>query len=272
MLGFNHLGKIGRLGNQMFQCAALVGISEYRKFDYCIPDHSEFSDYGGYQHHELQSCFKMSGFDGKYGEVDGDLVEVHQYHFCEELMEECPDDSTLVGYFESEKYFKHCEDKIRLNYQFKDNILEKCSEYGKDILKDKPVGIVVRRGDFLLPHHLDRHPVCSINYYEKALEIFKDRKFLIFSDDIPWCKEQEIFLNKDSFFVDSSEGIYKGHFDLCLLSMCDDFIIANSTFAWWGAWLSSNKEKKVVAPKKWFGKELEHLIIDDQIPDTWERI
>ena len=125
MIGFNHLGQIGRLGNQMFQCAGLMGIAEYRGFDYCIPDHSLYNDYGGYHYHELQSCFKMKKFENKYGFVDGDIVQLDQYHFCQELMDECPDNSTLIGYFESEKYFKHIENKVRENYEFLDFIVEK---------------------------------------------------------------------------------------------------------------------------------------------------
>ena len=54
--------------------------------------------------------------------------------------------------------------------------------------------------------------------------------------------------------------------------MCSDFIIANSTFSWWGAWLSSNKEKKVIAPQKWYGPELQHLTLKDQLPESWERV
>jgi hypothetical protein len=187
-------------------------------------------------------------------------------------MDECPDNVTLVGYFESEKYFKHCEKKVRENFQFKDEIVDKCLKYGEKILEKNPVAIVVRRGDFLSPHNINRHPVCDINYYERSLEFFKDRNILIFSDDIPWCKKQKIFSNENVFFVESSEGIYKGHFDLCLLSMCNDFIIANSTFAWWGAWLSSNEDKKVIAPSKWYGPELQHLILKDQLPENWERV
>ena len=58
-------------------------------------------------------------------------------------------------------------------------------------------------------------------------------------------------------------------YDLCLMSMCSDFIIANSSFSWWGAWLIDNPEKKVIAPKKWFGKQYDHYHMDDLIPETW---
>lgn len=272
MIGFNHLGQMGRLGNQMFQSAALIGIAEYRGYDYCIPDHSSNKNYGGYQQHELQGCFKLKHFENKYGYVDGNIVHVHQYHFCQEIMDECPDNCTLVGHFESEKYFKHVESKIRENYQFLDFIIEKCYDYGKNYLTDDPVGLVVRRGDFLSEGNRNRHCVCDIEYYEKSLEKFAGRTILIFSDDIPWCKSQNLFNQKNIIFVDESKGIYKGHFDLCLLSMCSDFIIANSTFSWWGAWLSSNKKKKVIAPQKWYGPELQHSILKDQLPDNWERI
>lgn len=272
MIGFNHLGKIGRLGNQMFQCAALLGIAKYRNYDYCIPDHSNNLDYGGYHQHELQGCFKMSEFVGKYGEIDGDIIQLDQYHFCQELMDECPDNCTLLGYFESEKYFKHIENDIRINYQFKDEILETCLKHGEKFLTENPVALVIRRGDFLAPHNINRHKVCDISYYENALKKFKNRSILIFSDDVEWCKNQKLFNSRQCNFVENNSSIYKGHFDLCLLSMCNDFIIANSTFAWWGAWLSDNKNKKVIAPKEWFGSELKHNILVDQIPEGWERV
>lgn len=267
MIGMNDLGKNGRIGNQMFQCAGLFGIAKHRGFDYCIPDHSGYKDYGGYHCHELQGYFKMENFEGRYGYVDGDIVQLEQYHFCENLFNECPDNCTLVGYFESEKYFKHVENDIRKNYQFNDFIIEKCFTYGESYLKDNPVGLVVRRGDFIL--YQNRHRLCDIEYYKTALDYFKNRTILVFSDDIDWCKRQEIFINKNIFFIDTSMGIYKGHFDLCLLSMCSDFVIANSTFAWWGSWLSSNKDKKVISPQKWFGPELEHLITKDLYLPDW---
>ena len=118
----------------------------------------------------------------------------------------------------------------------------------------------------------DLYVAKSFNYYEEALKKFGDRSILVFSDDIEWCKKQKIFTSRNCNFVENNSKIYKGHFDLCLLSMCNDFIIANSTFTWWGSWLSKNKNKKVIAPKEWFGPELKHNILDDQIPEEWERI
>ena len=85
-----------------------------------------------------------------------------------------------------------------------------------------------------------------------------DREVIIFSDDPEWCLEESAFDN-DRFLVSENRNQY---LDLCLMSMCSDFIIANSSFSWWGAWLSTNENKKVIAPSKWFGPPL------DQANDT----
>ena len=91
-----------------------------------------------------------------------------------------------------------------------------------------------------------------------------------FSDDTEWCKQQELF-SGDRFLVSESGNPYV---DLCLMSMCSDFIIANSTFSWWGAWLSANKDKKVIAPKKWFGTQgyTKDHNTEDVIPNEWIRL
>ena len=92
-----------------------------------------------------------------------------------------------------------------------------------------------------------------MDYYKSALELFdSDREVIIFSDDTEWCKEQELFEDDRFAVAEGGDQFY----DLCLMSMCDDFIIANSTFSWWGAWLANRG--KVVAPKNWFGEVLGH--------------
>jgi len=269
MIGMNHLGTTGRLGNQMFQFSGLAGIAKSNNREFVIPDHSMFSDYGGYRYHELQSCFLME--DVNFGYVqNSNLVRVDNYHFEESVMNNFPDNTSVFGYFESYKYFEHINDYIRKCFTFKPHIIEACKEYGKNFIDDNPVAIVVRRGDFLNPAELPYRSVCDIPYYESAINEFPGRSTVIFSDDIPWCKEQGIF--KESFFVEYNGEIPKGHFDLCMLSMCNDFIIANSTFSWWGAWLSANENKKVIAPVKWFGPALQHHNLKDQIPPTWKRL
>lgn len=274
MIGSNRLGLAGRLGNQMFQCAALLGIAAKRGFDYMIPDHSQYTDYGNKFHHELQACFKLPDFQGKYGYIKTDKTFcVEQYHFDQNAFTNCPDNVSLEGLYESEKYFKHIEDKIRKNYEFKDIITEKCLEYGKYIFRKNPVAIHIRRGDLLTPNHHLWKPLCTIDYYERAIKKFdSDRCFLVFSDDTEWCKQQKVFQAKNIGFAEPIKGIHQGHTDLCLLSMCSDFIIANSTFSWWGAWLCKNKTKKVFAPTTYFGPSAKHWNIKDQIPESWNRI
>lgn len=277
MIGMNSLGKNGRIGNQMFQYAALVGISKNRGFDFCIPNHSqynfreEFEDSSGRSiHHQLQKSFKLSYLNGRYGLVDGSIIQLNQHHFCEELFNECPDNSTLEGYFESYKYFENCEDELRLDFQFHDDLLEESKKFYKKNSIKKSVSIIVRRGDFLL--YPDCHPVCSLDYYKSCIDFFGDRQFVIISDDIEWCKSQEIFNGNNFYFVEEQNKFLKSVYDLCVSSLSDDFIISNSTFAWWISWLGKNKDKKVFAPDPWFGKTYENLIVDGYYPSYFIKV
>ena len=95
--------------------------------------------------------------------------------------------------------------------------------------------------------------ILPLFYYEEALKQFdNDRTVIIFSDDPKWCYEQELFAD-DRFLVSDNDHLL----DLCMMTLCSDFIIANSSFSWWGAWLSDSSNKKVIAPKKWFGPPLD---------------
>mgnify|MGYP003315674868 FL=1 len=85
-----------------------------------------------------------------------------------------------------------------------------------------------------------------------------DRQYVIISDDIEWCKT--IFTEDNFVFNDViPEGIYKAHSDFAVGTLCDDFIIANSTFSWWIAWLGSKKDKQIFIPRPWFGPTLAHI-------------
>lgn len=166
----------------------------------------------------------------------------------------------LNGYYQSEKYFKHNRDGIldlfSINTPNEKYINKK---YG-DVLKGKTCSIHVRRGDYLgLPNH---HPSCSLSYYNEAISQMDVDNFLVFSDDIEWCKEN--FVGDEFIFVEGNTD----YIDMWLMSLCDNNITANSSFSWWGAWLNQNTDKKVVAPKRWFGSAINHNT-KDLIPESW---
>jgi hypothetical protein len=268
MLAFNYLGQLGRLGNQMFQYASLRGIASRRGLDFCIPNHNQVvkDPYGFDMKIELFHPFKMSSvsphnvklLDRGYAPV----AEEKHFYFDELLFNMCPDEISLAGYFQSEKYFKHIEDEIRADFSFKDEILEPCKEMIGSV--GEAVSLHVRRTDYL---QNPNHTALDLDYYEEALNKFYDTSsVLIFSDDLKWCKEQELF-SGDRFMISESGDQYV---DLCLMSLCKQHIIANSSYSWWGAWLSGSDD--VISPAKWFGKDNQDKDTKDLIPERWVRI
>ena len=279
MLACNQLGNNGRLGNQMFQYAALKGIAHRRGFDYCIPPF----DQQGIDNYGLGDAFDIKSFTGV---ANLPSVGEPHFHYSEEFHNTCPDDVTLVGYFQTEKYFKEIEDQIRKDFVFRDEWLEPCKGFLQEFGGQEIAFLHVRRGD---PNLVDRrgfkwayvncsdqHPVQPLEYYEEAIKrLPEDMPILVFSDSIEWCKEQEFF-QPDRFLFSEPEDKYSDgalvpYVDLCLMSLCDHAIIANSSMSWWGAWLQ-NGAGKVIAPNLWFGSAYSHYIMDDLIPESWEKI
>ena len=269
MIGFNELGRKGWLGNQMFQYASLRGIAANRGYDFAIPNHKEVivDSLGNHLRIELFLPFKLTNLSEKNIAVSSDVkvIQERHFHFDEELFNNCPDNICLVGYLQTEKYFSHIRKTILEDFEFIDDIQNPCLEMMSDM--NSPIALHIRRGDFLI-NSLNHHNL-TLDYYQEAISQFdSDREVIIFSDDPDWCKEQEIF-SGDRFLVSESSNSYV---DLCLMSMCSDFIIANSTFSWWGAWLSKNESKTVIAPSKWFGVNNLHHNLKDLFPETWKVI
>ena len=250
IIAFNHLGKLGQLGNQMFQYAATKGIASKLNVSFMIPDHREIFDDGIGNRYTilLHDAFNLDGQRGMLQTQD--YIQETTFHFEEKFFNILPSTNvSLWGFFQTEKYFKHIEDDIRKDFTFHDDIFTACKELRETV--DNPISLHIRRGDFII--NSDNHPPLGLDYYKKALEEFNNnRNVIIFSDDTEWCKEQKLF-ESDRFIVAENNDQFH---DLCLMSLCDDFIIANSTFSWWGAWLGNRG--KVIAPNKWFGKNLNH--------------
>lgn len=240
MIGFDNLGRLGRLGNQMFQYAGLRGIAAHRGYEFAIPP-SEFKN--KWTDHQLFEAFKLSGLR-HINVISGTCVQEKHFAFDEELFNNMPDGQNVYGYLQTEKYFRHIESEIRWDFRFKDEVYGPCREMMEAI--ENPIALHVRRGDYLT--NVENHPPCSRDYYNEAIKRFDaGRPIMVFSDDPDWCRKQ---FTDNRFLI--SEG-YDDLAELCMMSLCDDFIIANSSFSWWGSWLSENKEKTIIAPSRWFG-------------------
>lgn len=267
MIYLNYFGKMGQLGNQMFQYAALKGIANHNGYDYAVPNHNELivDALGNKLRIELFGPFKLKNFSNKnIGSCDSNaqIIQEKQFNFDEDIFNSCPDNSCLVGYFQTEKYFSHIREELLEDFEFIDDIQNPCKEMIQNV-KD-PIALHIRRGDFL--RNSGNHHNLSLDYYEKALSHYdSNREVIIFSDEPEWCKNQPLF-EEDRFLVSENDNPYA---DLCLMSMCSDFIIANSTFSWWGAWLSQNNNKTVLYPSKWFGPNNNDKSTKDLFPEEW---
>jgi hypothetical protein len=269
MIGFNALGRMGRFANQMFQYASLKGIAKNIGVDICIPNHTQAVDdgIGNKLRTELFDSFDLRVNIGLLNNGHAPVVNERFHHFDEELFTMCPDHVSLQGYFQTEKYFKHIESEIREDFTFKNEILNPCKDMISSV--ENPIALHIRRTDYLT--NSENHFNLPLDYYAAALKYFDaDRNVIVFSDDPIWCQEQEL-LSNDRFMISENTD---NRVDLCLMSLCDDFIIANSSFSWWGAWLSQNKNKKVIAPLQWFGKTgyTKDHDTKDLIPNDWIRI
>ena len=279
MIGYNKLGSNGRLGNQMFQYAALRGIAAKRGYDWCIPpdtyDHKD--NYG------LFETFEMTNVkESNIGFVSGDCIQENNHCFIPEFFDECPDNVSLDGYYQTEKYFTHIEKEIHDDFTFKKKYLIPCQEYINS-LSSPPIFLHIRQSDNIGREQY--HPILSIEFFENALKQFsEDTLCFVFTDDMEWCKSQEFFKQERFLFNEKNERYsYQNidgtgklqntllpQIDLCLMSLCSGGIIANSSFSWWGAWLQNNRGK-IIAPnsKVWFGSAMTHLDTSDIVPKRW---
>lgn len=239
-LYYNELGNLGHLGNQMFQYASLQGIAHNRGFDWKVPPRSHFGKNYPTLRSIIHDCFYLDlNIDEHTGMFDGESVVEKKHGFDEDLFNTCPDNVNLSGYFQSYKYFDEIKRKIKRDFTFLPSSVE-------IIPQRNTLSIHVRRTDYLgLSQY---HTNLSEDYYLAALDSTGEfSEAIVFSDDIDWCKTLQIFQG----FTFSLGNPYV---DLQLMSKCDKHIIANSSFSWWGAWLSESDN--VIAPKQWFGPSL----------------
>jgi len=228
LVTFNMLGRYGRLCNQMYQIAGVIGVARKNGFDFAFPqwrnwDHVE--RFGSSDDCDVYKHFvnPLPLYDGP--SLPNQSVEwgYHDVKLTQAV--------SLSGHFQSEKYFEHAIDEVKWYFTMKDEPL--FNDY---------VAIHVRRGDYDDAYH----PRVPESYYRAAMSEFPDAQFLVFSDDIAECKE--MFGSE----VDYSDG--RDYLeDFKLLKRCRHFIIGNSSYGAMAAVLGEAEDKRVVTPRPWFG-------------------
>ena len=179
-------------------------------------------------------------------------------------------DIYLNGFWQSERYFAPIADIIRRELTFRCAPSAKNQALLDEIHSTEAVALHVRRSDYL---SLPAYGACGPDYYHRAIDHLllqvRNPHFFIFSDDPEWTR-LHIKPKGACTYIDHNTG--KQDFeDLRLMSQCGYFIIANSTFSWWGAWLSENKAKRIICPQGWYTDPWCRST-PDLIPDSWLRI
>lgn len=181
--------------------------------------------------------------------------------------------SFLEGYWQSPKYFDDISSLLRREFVPLKAMTSKDAEVAAliEAAGKASVAVHVRRGDYLKSVHRAHHGVCSDEYYIRALSYIKARlggaRLFVFSDDPDWVSTRsDIFTNAVVVRHNSQEDAFQ---DLRLMSLCQSHVIANSSFSWWGAWLSSGGEKLVIAPTCWLADGWQ---APDLLPAGWIRL
>jgi hypothetical protein len=286
---------LGGLGNQMFQYAAGRALSLSSGFPLLL-------DLRGFEKYQLHNGFEIDKHF--YAPVDvataadvsrllgwranklilklikhshshrlqGSHLAIEPHFNYWHKLGETTKPSYLMGYWQSEKYFKAFEKTIRSDFCFREPLVGDNLETSLQMQDSNSVSLHIRRGDYVThaPSAKVFNP-CSIDYYHEAIELIAEKvsspRFYVFSDDHSWAKGNL----KTTFATEYIDRNHReqSYIDMRLMSMCRHQIIANSSFSWWGAWLNQNPDKIVISPRNWFRNGVND---DDLIPRQWIRL
>jgi len=236
----------------MFQYAMLRGIAAKQDFDVAIPYHCRVSLWN----------FSLNALKLEQEYISPHVFRQKQFSYNPSVFEQ-PDGTNFVGYFQSEKYFTHIDVELRNTFIFPKSELIELSAL--ELFRDgRPlVSVHIRRGDY---RNNSAHADLYGNYYPNAMRLFPEALFVVFSDDMKWCRQ---YLKGDCIRYFQGSSMYC---DMAGMATCDHHIISNSTYAWWGAWLNPSLTKRVVRPAVWWGPKTAHLDDHDICPESWEKV
>lgn len=182
---------------------------------------------------------------------------------------ELGDNVYLRGYFQSEKYFVDCKQKILDQFSFKIEMANHLQLTLEKIQASLTISLHVRLGDYLQSSANSIMEPFDLAYYKRAIDFmqmqFNKPRFLVFSDQIETAKKL-LDIDADLLFVDASLS-KNANEDFYLMQQCQHHIITNSTFSWWAAYLNQQPHKKIVAPQKWYKKHFGDAT--DLYPENW---
>lgn len=284
---------VGGLGNQMFEYASAKGLATKLAVEIKMDKgwFSQIPTSATPRHFELNSFkLKHDSIDFKpyfagtslartgkafvapiFGRRVLNLYREPHYHYSADLLRQ-PDNTYLDGYFQSEKYFAHIREDLLSDFVWAKPATGKNKKLLEVIMEDESsVSIHVRRGDYVSSANTaEFHGLRGVDYYQEATKIIEKSlrrpNYYVFSDEPDWCKKNLKFKHNTAFIDWNTDGAE----DMRLMKSCRHNVLANSSFSWWGAWLNTNEEKIVVAPRQWFNDPA--IDTNDVIPRSWQRI
>lgn len=242
ILSFSQLGKYGRLGNQLFQIAGTLGLAEKHGAQAAFPAWA----YEPYFETEIP-----------HGPLQSNQVQERFFHHHDWNLA-AVGDCDLLGYLQSEKYFG--SQRLKLKQSFVDECKSK-----HDIFQRETICVQVRRGDYVgNPHYYQLPPTFYLSALITHFPNWHDYNLLFISDDIEYCRTHFECLPNATFSVGNTDIQ-----DMALASACDHFIISNSSFGWWCAWLGEKPHSKIVHSRHMFTGKLTRKDARDYRPDRW---
>jgi hypothetical protein len=278
----------GGIGNQMFQYAFgkalsnLLGLELFLDIDVYLSGKSNRQfDLDIFN---ISNVFigDKNNFDSLLEENEEKIVYINERTFIYDIAlidtlkkyAQNPNKNDIIlivsGYWQSPKYFESIKSDIKKEFQFSNKLTGKWEKLQMQLLIQNSVMINVRRTDYL--KKLEYHGVVTKEYLYDSIRLIRktinNPIFYVFSDDIPWCRNN--LLDKDLIFVDESYYDEKYQYYLHLMTSCKYFILANSSFCWWAAYLAPYYKKLVIAPQKWFVTK--DLNTKDLHPSSWIKL
>lgn len=254
----------GRLGNHLFQVGAMCSYANANGYEAVFS-----SKWSG---NEADSNFKL--FQNiqfvDYSELQVFKQITHNY-FNYKKLPRLLESSCISGEYCYFQDFKYLNRELLLELFLIPSLQEKILKKYPDI--KSRTSIHIRRGDYVTREKIGSNQfiIPSLRYYWSAIAACEAEKFIVFSDDIEWCQRKLKLQNV--IYSNDDEDI-----SITAMSMCKNNIISTSTFGWWGAYLNPSKEKKVIAPSKWFKPDSAEVLNglttaeSNLIPDSWIRI